>query len=213
MRKSLLTLALFGLAVGGSTACATKGFVKTQVNQVSTKVDSLSQSLEDTQQRTQQNASKINGVDQKADAANSAANTAQNAAVTADQHAAAANSEATKASAQAEAVDKASKRMVYEVVLSENEGNFKFGQAELPDAAKAKIDEMVTQLKADPKGAYFENRGPHRQRRPEVGQREDRVGPRRRGQAVSVRAPSDSAAPHQRHQLRRREASRPEHHA
>ena len=56
-------------------------------------------------------------------------------------------------------VDKASKRIVYEVVLSEDQGNFKFGQSGLPDEAKAKIDELVAQLKADPKGAYFEIEG------------------------------------------------------
>ena len=40
MRKSFLIMALFGLAVGGSTACATKGYVRTQVGQVNSKVDS-----------------------------------------------------------------------------------------------------------------------------------------------------------------------------
>jgi peptidoglycan-associated lipoprotein len=44
-------------------------------------------------------------------------------------------------------------------VLSEDEGNFKFGKAALPDEAKAKLDQMITQLKADPKGAYFEVEG------------------------------------------------------
>ena len=48
---------------------------------------------------------------------------------------------------------------MYEVVLSEDQGNFKFGKAELPDQAKARIDEMVTQLKADPKGIYIEIEG------------------------------------------------------
>jgi outer membrane protein OmpA-like peptidoglycan-associated protein len=159
MRKSLLIMALFGLAAGGSTACATKGFVKTEVNGVNSKVDSLSQSLEDTQQRTSQNTTKINEVDKQAQAANAAAGQAQNAASAADQRAGAANDAAGAAAARADAVDKASKRMVYEVVLSENQGNFKFGKTVLPDEAKAKIDEMVTQLKADPKGAYFEIEG------------------------------------------------------
>ena len=53
----------------------------------------------------------------------------------------------------------ASKRLVYEVVLSESQSNFTFGKALLPDAARAKIDEMVKQLMADPKGAYFEIEG------------------------------------------------------
>jgi len=159
MRKSLLVMALFGLAAGGSTACATKGFVKTQVAQVNTKVDSLSQSLEETQERTRQNEGRINDVDQKAAAAGTAAGEANNNATAAGQRASAANDAASAAAARAEAVDKASKRLVYEVVLSENQGNFKFGKTNLPDEAKAKLDELVTQLKADPKGAYFEIEG------------------------------------------------------
>ena len=63
MRKSLYTLTILAFAFGGSTACATKGFVKNEVSQVSSKVDTLSQSLEETQQRTKQNEAKINDVD------------------------------------------------------------------------------------------------------------------------------------------------------
>ena len=163
MRKSIFVMALFGLAVGGSAGCATKGFVKTQVGQVNQqvnqKVDSLSQSLEETQERTRANEGRISDVDQKAQAANSAAGQAASAANAAGQRASAANSAASAAAARAEAVDKASKRLVYEVVLSENQGNFKFGQSMLPDAAKAKIDELVAKLKADPNGAYFEIEG------------------------------------------------------
>ena len=54
MRKSLYTLTMLAFAFGGTTACATKGFVKNEVSQVSSKVDTLSQSLEETQQRTKQ---------------------------------------------------------------------------------------------------------------------------------------------------------------
>ena len=66
---------------------------------------------------------------------------------------------ANEANTKADAVDKANKRLVYEVVLSEDEGNFKFGKTTLPDEAKAKIDEMVAQLKADPKDVFFEIEG------------------------------------------------------
>ena len=41
------------------------------------------------------------------------------------------------------AVDKATKRIVYEVTLSEDQGNFRLGQAQLPDEAKARLDEVV----------------------------------------------------------------------
>ena len=163
MRKSVLYMALVAFAFGGTTACATKGFVKTQVGGVNNKVDTLSQSLEATQERTRQNEAKIAEVDERAQAsagaAKAAAGTAQTTADQATQRALAANEAAGAAGSKAEAIDKASKRLVYEVVLSENQGNFKLGKASLPDDAKAKIDELVAQLKADPKGAYFEIEG------------------------------------------------------
>ncbi|MEO7192365.1 MAG: OmpA family protein [Vicinamibacterales bacterium] len=147
------------MAAAGSSACATKGYVKTQVGQVSSKVDTLGQSLEQTQQRTQQNETRIGEVDSKAGAAAASATQAGSAASAADQKALAANTAASAAGAKAEEVEKASRRIVYEVVLSENQGNFKFGKTDLPDQAKARIDELVSQLKADPKGAYFEIEG------------------------------------------------------
>jgi peptidoglycan-associated lipoprotein len=159
MRKSLVMIAIVGVAAATSGACATKGFVRTQVGQVNEKVDSVNQSLEATQERTRANEGRISEVDQKAAAAGTAAGQAQSAADTAAQRAAAANDAAMMVGTRADALETASKRLVYEVVLSENQGNFKFGKTTLPDEAKAKIDQLVTQLKADPKGAYFEIEG------------------------------------------------------
>jgi outer membrane protein OmpA-like peptidoglycan-associated protein len=166
MRKSLLTVTLLAFTVAGTTACATKGYVKNQVGQVSNKVDTLSTSLEETQERTRKNEARIGEVDTKAGAAQTSANQAQQAATTADGKAVAAgesarvaNDTAKAAAASVESLDKSVKRLVYEVVLSEDSGNFKFGTATLPDEAKAQIDEMVTKLKADPKGAFFEIEG------------------------------------------------------
>jgi outer membrane protein OmpA-like peptidoglycan-associated protein len=56
-------------------------------------------------------------------------------------------------------VDRAAKRLLYEVVLSEDEGNFGFGSAELPVVAKSRIDQLIDQLKADPRGAFVEIEG------------------------------------------------------
>ena len=53
----------------------------------------------------------------------------------------------------------ASRRLVYEVTLSEDQGNFKFGRTDLPDEAKARLDEIVGQLKSDPKGIFIEIEG------------------------------------------------------
>jgi outer membrane protein OmpA-like peptidoglycan-associated protein len=143
----------------GTSACATKGFVREQVGQVSSKVDTLSQSLEQTQERTRQNEVRIGEVDTKAGAAQSTADRAGSAAGAADTKAIAANDAARSAMTRAEAVDQAAKRIVLEVVLSEEQGNFAFGATAVPDASKARIDALVAQLKADPKGAYFEIEG------------------------------------------------------
>jgi len=152
MRTFVLALSVAALAAGGSTACATKGFVRDRVGEVNDKVESVSKSLEETQERTRKNEAaiteanqKIVQVDQKAAAANDAAVAARTTADT--------------AVSKADAVDKATKRIVYEVTLSEDQGNFKFGQAELPDDAKARLDEVVKQLKANPNGAYLEVEG------------------------------------------------------
>ena len=159
MRKSLLGITVLAFAVAGSGACATKKYVNTQVGQVSGKVDTLSQSLEQTQERTRQNEARIGEVDSKAQAAQGSANQAQQAASQADQKAVAAGETARMAGDKVEALDKASKKIMYEVVLSESQGAFKFNSYVLPDEAKARIDQLVGQIKADPKGAYFEIEG------------------------------------------------------
>jgi outer membrane protein OmpA-like peptidoglycan-associated protein len=151
MRKLLFVVPIVMLGVG-STACATKKFVRGEVGQVNTKVDGLSTQLEETQERTKKNEGRIGEVDQKADAAGKSASAAQ---ASAD----AAKGEAAKAGERAAAVETASRRLVYEVVLSEDQGNFKFGKVDLPDTAKQRIDQMVTDMKADPKGIFIELEG------------------------------------------------------
>jgi len=159
MRQMMVAVAALALVAGGSTACATKKFVTNQVGQVSTKVDSLGKSLEETQERTKRNEARIAEVDQATKAAQGSAEQAQQAAMGADSKATGATEVAKTAVAKADAIDKASKRIVYEVALSEDSGNFKFGSSKLPDEAKAKIDEMINKILADPKGAYFELEG------------------------------------------------------
>jgi peptidoglycan-associated lipoprotein len=158
-RKLFLAIPIAVFAVGGSTACATKKFVRTSVGEVNDKVDSLGRSLEETQERTRQNEAKIGEVDQRAAAANTAAGQAQQAADKANSAASAAANTANTAVTKVEEVDKASKRLIFEVVLNEDQGNFKFAKTDLPDEAKTRLDEMITQIKADPKGAFFEIEG------------------------------------------------------
>jgi outer membrane protein OmpA-like peptidoglycan-associated protein len=156
VRKFLITTAITVVAIGGSTACATKKFVRTSVGEVNTKVDSLGRSVEETQERTRQNEGKIADVDQRAQAAAQAARQAADQANTAAGEAA---TTANTANTRSEALDKATRRLVFEVVISADQGNFKFGQTQLPDEARTKIDEMVKQLQQDPKNVFIEIEG------------------------------------------------------
>jgi peptidoglycan-associated lipoprotein len=151
LRKFFVALPIAVLAVGGS-ACASKKFVRTSVGEVNDKVDSLGQSVEETQERTRKNEGRISEVDQKAGAAQQAAQKASDAA-------SAAHNAANEVNGRVETMDKANKRLVFEVVLSEDQGGFKFGQTALPDDTKAKLDELVAQLKQDPKNVFIEIEG------------------------------------------------------
>ena len=152
MRKFVLAIPVVALALGGTTACATKKFVRGEVTQVNDKVDTLSKSVEENQERTRVNEGRITEVDQKAAAADQKA-------VAADQKAGEARAAADAVNTRADAIEKAAKRMVYEVVLSEDKGNFKFGQSAMPDETKAELDQLVSKLKAEPNGGYIEIEG------------------------------------------------------
>jgi peptidoglycan-associated lipoprotein len=156
LRKFFVALPVVVLAIGSSTACATKKFVRTSVGEVNDKVDSMGRSLEETQERTRKNEGRIAEVDQKAQGAQQSANQANDAAAAANR---AASEARTDANSKFDAIDKTNKRLVYEVVLSEDSGGFKFGKTMLPDEAKAKIDQMVSHLKQDPKNVFIEIEG------------------------------------------------------
>jgi len=152
MKKLVLAVPVLALALGGTTACATKKFVRGEVGQVNEKVDTLTKSVEENQERTRANEQRIGEVDQKAQAADQRA---QQAGTRADE----AKTAADAVNTRAEAIERASKRLIYEVVLTEDKGGFKFGQAAVPDEAVAEIDQLVQQLKSNPNGAYIEIEG------------------------------------------------------
>jgi peptidoglycan-associated lipoprotein len=158
MRKSLFATALLAVTVAIAPACATKKYVRTEVGNVNSKVDTLSTTVEQTQGRIQQDEARIGQVDQKAEAAGQSAAAAQNTANAAQ---AAARQVGTRvdqvaADVAAEAAaSAASRKLVYQVTLSEDQGNFKLGVADLPDAAKMRLDEVVAQLKGDTKNNVF----------------------------------------------------------
>src|SRR5262245_48530778 len=152
MKRLIGAIAITALAIGGTTACATKKMVRQRVGEVNDKVDTLSKSVEENQERTRANEGRIGEVDQKAQAADQRAQAA-------GQRADAAYSAADRVNTRADAIEKKSNRLVYEVVLSEDQGGFKFGATKMPDEMQAKIDQIVTQLKANPNGGFIEIEG------------------------------------------------------
>lgn len=152
MKRFMIAIPVLALALGGTTACATKKFVQGEVGQVNEKVEGLSRSVEENQERTRTNEGRLGEVDQRAQGA-------QTAAQAANQRAETAHAAANAVNTRADAIEAAAKRLVYEIVLSEDKGNFKFGQAVMPDEAKSELDQLVTRLKAEPTGAFIEIEG------------------------------------------------------
>ena len=160
MRKSLIAASLLSLTVAMAPACATKKYVRTEVGTVNSKVDTLSGTVEQTQARIQQDEGKIGQVDQKAEAAGKSAEAAQNTANQAQQAARQVDTKVDKVNNDLTANINSGRKLMYEVTLSEDQGNFKFGKKDLPDDAKAKIDQVVSQLKGQAgKDLYIEVEG------------------------------------------------------
>jgi peptidoglycan-associated lipoprotein len=152
MRKPVFVVSLIALTLAVAPACATKKFVRTEVGQVNDKVTTLGTSLEQTQERVRQNEGRITEVDSKAGAAQTSANQAQQAASAANDAAAAVNT-------RAERIEVTSRKILFEVVLSEDQGKFRFGRTDLPDEAKTAIDQLVNSVKSQTAPVWIEIEG------------------------------------------------------
>src|SRR5215470_825128 len=104
LRKLFVVVPVAALAIGGSTACATKKFVRSSVGEVNEKVDSQGRAIEETQERTRRNEGRISEVDQRAGAAQTAADSANSAAAAAHSRA---DAVGVEANSKFDAIDKA----------------------------------------------------------------------------------------------------------
>jgi len=166
MRKTLLAGVIIALAVAVAPACATKGFVREEVGTVNNKVDTLSGTVEQTQQRVGtaenrigQNEQRIGAVDQKAEAAGKSAADARNVATTAQSAADKAQATASAVGGRVDTVAAEMRKLIYEVTLSEDQGNFRSGTADLPDEARARLDSVVSDLKSKEQNIFIEIEG------------------------------------------------------
>ena len=156
VRRIANMLAVGAIVVGTTTACATKKFVRTEVETVGTRVETLSQSLEATQQAPGRMGRKSKQWTRRPTRSESGPRKPRPRPATANTAVAAAE---TKLGTKIDAVDASTKRLVYEVVISEDQGQFKFGSAALPETVQQRIDQMVAELKAKPRGNFVEIEG------------------------------------------------------
>jgi len=158
MNRTVLQGLALVVTIAATSACATKGYVNEGLAEVNEKVETLSNSLEETQEATRENA---DGVATARREAEEAGDSAAAAGLTAEE----AGRSASAAGNRADAVGRDTERLMrllYEVVLSQDQGDFKFGNADLPDGAREEeeIDRLAGQLKSDaPKNVYIEIEG------------------------------------------------------
>ena len=152
MKKFLLAVPVLTLAIGGSTACATKKFVRTEVGGVNDKVTTLSGRLEAERAAHEGERGRRSARSTTRPVRSTRRPSPRAAAPTRRSGRAAGGREGRR---DRQGVAQAGVR----VVLSEAQGGFKFGRAALPDEAKAQLDKLVTDISADPKNVFFEIEG------------------------------------------------------
>lgn len=156
MRNSLFIVGVFAVALSVAPACATKKFVRTSVGEVNDKVGTMGKSLEETQERVRTAEGRIGEVDSKAGAAADSASKANAAAADAANRA---TEVGTTAERRAAGIEAETRKLIFETVLSEDQGKFKLGKADLPEDAAMALDTMVNNLKADKKAVWVEIEG------------------------------------------------------
>lgn len=159
MKKTLFVMSCFAVTLAVAPACATKKFVRTEVGQVNDKVTTMGKSLEETQERVRVAEGRITEVDGKAVQAGQAAQAADKNAAAAQQTGNQAMEVGKTAVARAEAIEVASRKLIFETVLSDDKARFARGKDELSDETKAAIDTMVSQLKSQKANIYVEIEG------------------------------------------------------
>jgi outer membrane protein OmpA-like peptidoglycan-associated protein len=122
---------------------------------VAQKGDALAATVVDAQQRIDENAERVGNADRRAGAAGEVAQTAQD---TADAAALAVGEVDRRVDTIAAETARLA-RLILEVTLNEEQGNFSSSRAELPDAAQVRLDQLVSQLEESGEGVYLEIEG------------------------------------------------------
>ena len=148
MRRTMLAVLSAALLSG----CATKGFVNEGDADVDSRITALRRAMEESEAAIQQQAAQLRKVDETAGNAFALATSAGTAA-------GAAQTTADDVSARADALERANRRLVFEVVIADNHDEFAFADTNLPDSARATLDSFVDQLRQLPTASYLEIEG------------------------------------------------------
>ncbi|MEE2636555.1 MAG: OmpA family protein [Acidobacteriota bacterium] len=151
-RASVVAAVLTLVIVGG---CATRGSVATvaeHTREVERRVGQVERSLEETTVRVGHNAAHIQEVDQTAANAQGLASDALDASRTV-------GSRVGDATTRIDGLETAGRRLLFEVMLTEDHGQFGFGDAGLPEPVSVKLDALVKQLETLETSAHLEIEG------------------------------------------------------
>jgi outer membrane protein OmpA-like peptidoglycan-associated protein len=155
MTRILAASAVAAFAFSGITACATKKYVQTTVQDVSGQVRSLSSAMEKTQESTRMNEARIKEVDAAVQSVRQTSQQANQAATEAAARATEAAALAKVVEAKTEAIDEMSRRVVYEVVLSNQDVTFGFDDTDLSDKAQQELSALVETLREEPRNVLI----------------------------------------------------------
>ncbi len=148
MQRTMLAVLSAALLSG----CATKGFVTEGDADVGARITALERALDESEATIERQAAELREVDETADNAFALASSAGVAA-------GAAQTTADDVSARADAIERASRRLVFEVVITDNHDAFAFADTSLPDSARATLDRFVDELRQLPTASYIEIEG------------------------------------------------------
>ena len=156
MRMYPLTSLAVALVLAGATGCATKGYVITKIDERSQEIErqvkQVERGLEDPSVGIGRNNARIREVDQTASIALETAAAAEGASQQAQMT-------ALDAQTRTAGLEAASRRLLFQVILTEEQGQFGFGDATLPEPASAKLDELVRRFRALTTPAHLEIEG------------------------------------------------------
>ncbi len=156
MREMMLAILSAALLSG----CATRGFVTERVDDraaeveaaVDARIAALQRALDESETTIQRQEALLREVDETA-------NNAFALATSAGVAAGVAQTTADDVSMRADAIERASLRLVFEVVIADSHGQFTFADATLPDSARGTLDGFVEQLRQLPTASYLEIEG------------------------------------------------------